>query len=379
MMTAVSASRRTASPIWSCTTRTPSPSPRPPLSTTNCSAPGRSPGRCSAAGRPGRRPDLTVTAGWLSSLLAVSAADLGDHAAAVVWCARRRAPRHGTRGILELAGWAALTRSLIAWYQGDPVRSAEAARLGQAGRRRDGRVRQARRAGDAVRGDDRRHGRHGGRTTERGHGDRAARAVRAASRGIYSVPRADDPPYTGDVAAGDGAVRGGGRDDAADHRYRLRPAVHGRRVTSRPATPRTLLILALAAAGLGEVDEAAAAGAAAPGRRAHRVAHDGARGEARQVPGRAGRRSPRTRRTSAPRYAEAGQRRALARRPTQRRERPVSDDGLDRSRDRRADRQRRHRGPAAGRHARRSGAVRHQPGRARPHRRRRGTAGAPRR
>ena len=36
---------------------------------------------------PRQRPDLTVTAGWLSSLLAISAADLGDHAAAVVWCA----------------------------------------------------------------------------------------------------------------------------------------------------------------------------------------------------------------------------------------------------------------------------------------------------
>jgi len=36
---------------------------------------------------PRQRPDLTVTAGWLSSLLAISAADLGDHAAAVIWCA----------------------------------------------------------------------------------------------------------------------------------------------------------------------------------------------------------------------------------------------------------------------------------------------------
>ena len=36
---------------------------------------------------PARRPDLAVTTGWLSSELAVSATDLGDHAAAVVWCA----------------------------------------------------------------------------------------------------------------------------------------------------------------------------------------------------------------------------------------------------------------------------------------------------
>jgi transcriptional regulator with XRE-family HTH domain len=31
-------------------------------------------------------PDVAVAAGWLSSLLAVSATDLGDHAAALVWC-----------------------------------------------------------------------------------------------------------------------------------------------------------------------------------------------------------------------------------------------------------------------------------------------------
>jgi hypothetical protein len=31
-----------------------------------------------------QRPDLTVTAGWLSSLLAISAADLGEHAAAII-------------------------------------------------------------------------------------------------------------------------------------------------------------------------------------------------------------------------------------------------------------------------------------------------------
>lgn len=32
-----------------------------------------------------QRSDLAVTAGWLSSLLAISAADLGDHPAAMVW------------------------------------------------------------------------------------------------------------------------------------------------------------------------------------------------------------------------------------------------------------------------------------------------------
>jgi hypothetical protein len=74
-----------------------------------------------------RRPELAVTTGWLSSLLAISATDLGDHAAAVVWCADTER-RGRDAGYPELLGWAALTRSLIAWYQGDPVRSAAAAR-----------------------------------------------------------------------------------------------------------------------------------------------------------------------------------------------------------------------------------------------------------
>ena len=78
-----------------------------------------------------QRPDLTVTAGWLSSLLAISAADLGDHAAAIIWCTDTE--RHGRDSAYrELLGWAALTRSLIAWYQGDPLASAAAARRGQA-------------------------------------------------------------------------------------------------------------------------------------------------------------------------------------------------------------------------------------------------------
>ena len=74
---------------------------------------------------PRQRPDLTVTAGWLSSLLAISAADLGDHAAAVIWCTDTE--RRGQDATYpELLGWAALTRPLIAWYQGNPLASAAA-------------------------------------------------------------------------------------------------------------------------------------------------------------------------------------------------------------------------------------------------------------
>jgi hypothetical protein len=49
-----------------------------------------------------------VTTGWLSSLLAVSAADLGDHAAAIIWCTDTER-RGQDAGYPELLGWAALT------------------------------------------------------------------------------------------------------------------------------------------------------------------------------------------------------------------------------------------------------------------------------
>ena len=144
---------------------------------------------------PRQRPDLTVTAGWLSSLLAISAADLGDHAAAVIWCAdTERRGQHASYP--ELLGWAALTRSLIAWYQGDPLASAAAARLGQA----DGQpasVAHAKLAAQEMRcramlGD------AAGMAEAR---RRAAAAMAqlgppAPAASVYSVPRAEDPPYT---------------------------------------------------------------------------------------------------------------------------------------------------------------------------------------
>src|SRR5262249_17684316 len=91
------------------------------------------PGTLLGGASPRQRPGLTVTAGWLSSLLAISAADLGDHAAAVVWCADTER-RGRDAGYPELLGWAALTRALITWYRGDPLRSAATARRGQADR-----------------------------------------------------------------------------------------------------------------------------------------------------------------------------------------------------------------------------------------------------
>jgi transcriptional regulator with XRE-family HTH domain len=210
---------------------------------------------------PRRRPDLTVTAGWLSSLLAVSAADLGDHAAAIIWCAdtERRGQEAGYR---ELLGWAALTRSLIAWYQGDPLHAASAASRGRAVSQA-GSVAHAKLAAHEMRcramlGD------QAGMTSAR----RAAAAAMAQigpsapASGVYSVPRDDDPPYTATSL-----LLAGQQAEAAEMTRRLIQTAYRPQARSPGDQPtnyaRTLLILALAAAGLSELDEAAAAGAAA--------------------------------------------------------------------------------------------------------------------
>jgi hypothetical protein len=208
-----------------------------------------------------QQQDLAVAAGWLSSLLAVSATDLGDHAAALVWCSdTERRARDG--GFPELLGWAALTRSLIAWYQGYPMRSALAARKGQADGQ-PGTAAHAKLAAQEMRcaamlGD------------MAGMADARRRAVGAMSAlrpvvpasGAYSIPRDGDPPYTATSLLLTGKCR-----EAAEITRRIIETAYSPRSRApgdQPtAYPRTLLILALAVAGLGKADEAAAAGAEA--------------------------------------------------------------------------------------------------------------------
>jgi hypothetical protein len=228
---------------------------------------------------PRQRSDLTVTNGWLSSLLAISAADLGDHAAAVVWCADTER-RGRDAGYPELLGWAALTRSLIAWYQGDPVASAAAASRGHA----DGlpgsvahvklaaqEMRCRAMLGDAA-------GMVGARL-------RAAAAMAQLGppdpvTSVYSVPRADNPPYTATslLLAGRHAEAAEMTRQIIDTAYRPQARAPWDQPTNYA---RTLLILALAVAGLGELDQAAAAGGRRPGVRPDRVADGGAGGQAR--------------------------------------------------------------------------------------------------
>jgi transcriptional regulator with XRE-family HTH domain len=194
-------------------------------------------------------------------LLAISAADQGDHAAAIIWCtdAERRGREAGYR---ELLGWAALTRSLIAWYQGDPLRSAAVARRGQVDGQA-GSVAHAKLAAHEMRcramlGDT------AGMAAARHTAAAAMTQIgpSAPASGVFSVPHDDDPPYnaTSLLLAGQHA------EAAAMTRRLIQSAYQplARAPWDQPTNyARTLLILALAAAGLGELDEAAAAGTAA--------------------------------------------------------------------------------------------------------------------
>jgi hypothetical protein len=213
------------------------------------------------AGRaaPRDHADLAVSAGWLSSLLAISATDLGDHAAAVVWCADTERKARET-GYPELLGWAALTRAAIAYYQGDPARSAAVARQGQAAAPA-GSAAQVKLAAQEMRC-----------LAMLGDFDAMAAARRRAATalgritpgnvqaGIYALPRADDPPYTATslLLAGRHAEAAVMTRAILASAYPLRPA--GDQPTNYA---RTLMILALATAGLGDIDEAAATGAQA--------------------------------------------------------------------------------------------------------------------
>jgi hypothetical protein len=95
---------------------------------------------------------------------------------------------------------------------------------------------------------------------------RAAEAVQrltpaAATTGIYSIPRADDPPYTATSL-----LLARRCQEAADTTRRLIETAYSPQSRPPGEQPtnyaRTLLILALAEAGLGRIDEASAAGSA---------------------------------------------------------------------------------------------------------------------
>lgn len=206
-----------------------------------------------------RRANLTVSAGWLSNLLAVVTSQQGDHAAALVWCADAERQGH-TTDRPELAGWAAVTRATIAFYQGDPHRAAavasQAQQLVPAGT-----VPHAKLAAQEMRA-----------RAMLGEINAAEKAKRRAAEsmqkfaltpsggaGVFSMPVAEDPPYTATsllfMKRFQEAVYATNRVLDTTYQY----VKHGDR---QPPTgyARSLLILGLAYAGAGQLDEAAATG-----------------------------------------------------------------------------------------------------------------------
>jgi len=205
-----------------------------------------------------RHADVVVTAGWLSALLAISASDLGDHAAALVWCSDTER-RGNDAGHPELAGWAALTRALIAYYQGQAGRSASHAAHGQHVTV-PGTVVHAKLAAQEMRS----RAMLGDTAGMAGARRKAAAAAGAlspgfAATGAFSIPLEEDPPYTATSL-----LLVGRYQEAAEATRRIIDGVYGGTPGEQPAKyARTLLILALAQAGLGQAEAAAAAGSGA--------------------------------------------------------------------------------------------------------------------
>ena len=179
-----------------------------------------------------RHSDLVVAAGWLSALLAMSATDMGDHAAAHVWCSDTE--RRGQDvGRPELAGWSTLTRALIAYYQGQAHRSAKLAGYGQHATQ-PGTVVHAKLAAQEMRsrallGD-------AGGVAEARH--RAAAAIatlapEAAAAGAFSIPLAEDPPYTATSLLL--VSRYGDAAEATD--VSSKPCIRAAQAISQPSTP----------------------------------------------------------------------------------------------------------------------------------------------
>ena len=213
------------------------------------------------AGLVPRHTDLVVAAGWLSNLLAVAACDMGEHATARVWCSDAEQRSQDAR-CPELAAWAVLTRAMIAYYQGQPRQSVMLAAKGQEivpigtvihAKLAAQEMRAAAMVGDAT------HMAHARRY--------AATAIAklspgATAIGVFSIALGEDPPYTATSLLLCGRFR-----EAVSATKRVIQTVYQPEARQRGEHPsgyaRALLILGLAQAGVGRLDEAVAAGDAA--------------------------------------------------------------------------------------------------------------------
>jgi transcriptional regulator with XRE-family HTH domain len=205
-----------------------------------------------------RHRDLALTAGWLSALLAIAACDMGEHGAARVWCSdaerRSQEAKHP-----ELAGWAILTRAMIAFYQGRPRQSATLSARGQEVAS-IGTVIHAKLAAQEMRAaamiGDVSH-----MTQARNFAARAIARLPAGAKvtGAFSITLGEDPPYTATslllVGRFNEAVLATNRVIQTAYHADMR-----RRSENPSGYARSLLILGLAQAGARHLDEAVTAG-----------------------------------------------------------------------------------------------------------------------
>ncbi|MEV0230898.1 hypothetical protein [Nonomuraea sp. NPDC050786] len=212
-------------------------------------------------GRVPWRKELILATGWISHLLAVAASDMGEHAAARVWCADAER-RSREVGHPELAAWSSLTKAMIAWYQGQPRQSAMLSAQGRQtvtpgtvvyAKLASQEMRAAAMAGDVD------------RMTRARHSARQAIAALpsgAPSTGAFSIALAEDPPYTATSLLFVGRYQ-----EAVTATNQVIQTVYQPEARQRGEHPsgyaRSLLILALAQAALGQLDESVAAGHAA--------------------------------------------------------------------------------------------------------------------
>ncbi|MGW1779428.1 hypothetical protein ACWCQQ_09840 [Streptomyces sp. NPDC002143] len=206
----------------------------------------------------GQRTGITLAVGWLSCLLGIAACDMGAHAAAHIWCsdAERRSQEVGHP---ELSGWAVLTKSLIAFYQGRPHQSVALASQGQVGTS-PGTLVHAKLATQEMRA-----------AALAGDADRTETARRYAAReitrlpadvkitGPFSISLGEDPPYTATSL-----MLLGRHEEAVSATHRVMQTLYRPEARQRGEHPssyaRALLILGLAEAGAGNLDEAVSAG-----------------------------------------------------------------------------------------------------------------------
>ncbi|WP_283137527.1 helix-turn-helix domain-containing protein [Rhizohabitans arisaemae] len=210
--------------------------------------------------------ELVLATGWLSHLLAVAACDMGEHAAARVWCSDAERRSRET-GYSELEAWATLTKAMIAWYQGQPRQSATLSARGQQVIAK-GTIVYAKLASQEMRS-----------AAMAGDVDGMSRARRTAvaaiaalpadtpTSGALSIALTDDPPYTATSLLYVGRYR-----EAVTTTNRVIETVYQPEARQNGGHPsgyaRSLLILGLAQAALGRLDESIAAGhAALEGRR----------------------------------------------------------------------------------------------------------------